>query len=70
MLVYLIENRSADSLPVYYAPGRNNGSGPHAWSTEKREALGFAEEFDAQRFIDAVMPRMADTLRPVPHGRT
>lgn len=69
MLVYIIENRSADSLPVYYAPGQNNGTGAHAWSTEQGDALGFAEEVDAKRFINALMPRQADTLRPVAHER-
>lgn len=69
MIVYLIENRSADGFPVYYAPGKNNGHGPHAWSTEKQEAIGFAAEEDAQRIIDAMFPRMSETMRPVPHGR-
>lgn len=69
MLVYIIENRSGDSLPVYYAPGRINGGGPHAWSTEKTDALGFAEEADAERFVNALLPRMGDAVRPVAYER-
>lgn len=70
-LVYLIEMAGADGRPTYYSPeaGRSTGHGANGWILEKEEALGFATGHDAQRFIDACMPRTANTLRPVPHTR-
>lgn len=70
MVVYLIETQT-EGLPAYYDPaaGRNTGHGIHGWTTEKNDALGFAAARDAQRFIDALLPRMANTCRPVPHQR-
>lgn len=69
MLVFLIEMSNAEGLPTYYMPGSNTGHGVHGWTAEKAEALGFAEARDAQRFIDALLPRMANVLRPAPYGR-
>lgn len=70
-LVYLIEMAATEGRPTYYAPeaGRNTGHGANGWALEKDEGLGFATAEDAQRFINATMPRTATTLRPVPHTR-
>lgn len=70
-LVYLIEQSSTEGLPTYYNPkaGANSGHGINGWTTEREDALGFAEARDAQIFLDALLPRMATTCRPVPYTR-
>jgi hypothetical protein len=70
-LVYLVEMASTEGRPTYYSPeaGAKTGHGSNGWTLEKDEALGFATGDDAQRFINACMPRQATTLRPVPHTR-
>lgn len=71
MIVYVIEVSGAEGPPVYYDPGagRNTGHGILGWTQVKDEALGFASPQDAQRMIDALLPRTASTCRPVPHRR-
>lgn len=71
MIVHLIEMANPDGLPIYYSPeaGRASGHGSIGWVTDKNEALGFASAQDAQRFINAALPRQANTMRPAPHRR-
>lgn len=71
MIAHLIEMASPDSAPVYYSPeaGRASGHGTIGWVADKNQALGFASAQDAQRFINAALPRQANTMRPVPHRR-
>lgn len=72
MVCWLIRMDSSDGLPLYYDPGagRNTGHGFNGWSQDKEQALGFAAQHDAQRFIDAMLLRNAASCRPVVHTRT
>lgn len=71
MIAFIIEAQGIDGPPVYYDcdAGRNSGHGHMGWVQEKNLALGFATEHDAKRFINALLPGMAHTCRPVPFQR-
>lgn len=70
-VAFIIEAIGSDGPPVYYDPGagRNSGHGIMGWVEDKTHALGFATAGDAQRFIDALLPRTANTCRAVPIQR-
>lgn len=66
MIAHLIEMANPEGLPLYYAPEAGRAT---SWVTDKDQGLGFASAQDAQRFINATLPRQANTMRPVPHRR-
>lgn len=62
MIGYLIR-MDGDGLPLYFDPAAAKSVGGHAlqgWTQNKKQALAFATAYDAQKFIDGLLPRVAE----------
>lgn len=65
---FIIQLQNSDGAPAWYAAdaGRRFGQ-PHAWVSDRNEALMFARAKDAQAFLTTFLPGSVAYSTIVPH---